>query len=354
MKKLVWYIMMAFLLFGTQGWAEDEYQRKMFQYLAEGLDSCNAWNGNYRKFYDYVKEQHYKSESFRRFEKKAGWKVAFIEDGGYCHFGINDDSLNIKKLPLYPIFEDHTAIIVSFEKKSELNYLQLPGFLRAYYEKVENEVNLRYQQNKGNHKIINMDMFDVSIEVNLLQKDIPLFFKERIWLYSKNGYTEADVLSMDFRTLCPYGFYQITMDLKKTAQAPVFAFQADEEEELPVIINPRLDLSKLPFDLGNKEVFIAPVDKEGKRIFIGSNNNTTCEFYLIWDTIKRKIVYLSMSSGYCLGNEPRVLNQNYLLKYKGNYYILRYSQIRRYAEVLYFKGSKMTRVYHADMTAPEI
>lgn len=353
MKKLIWFMALACLVVATHGWAEDDYQQKMFQFLFEGL-TTELRDGDYNKFYGYVKEQHLKNKSFQEFEKQAGWKVTYKDDGGYCYFGINDSSLEVHKLPLYPILENDTATIASFYEKDELNYLQLPGFLKAYFDKIEKENNLKYEQNYDNPDFGDIESLNQSIGVNQLKKDIPLFFNQKIWLISEQGSIETELESMVFRTICSYGYYQITANLKKTTKNPVFAFQSDNIEKLPVIVRPKIDASKIPFDFQNKPVFIAPIDEKGKLVFIGSNNNTTSEFYLIWDTVARQIVYLQMYSGYCLGNEPRFLNRNYLFKYNGNYYSLRYSHTRSYAEVLYFNGSNMTVIYHADTTAPEI
>jgi hypothetical protein len=353
MKKLIWIILVGLLVMPVFG--EDDFQRKMLRYLAEGLTTTDdLWGGNYRRFYDYVKEQHLNNGSFRKFAGKSRWKLAFREDENYCYLGINDTGFELKKLPLYPVLDGRSAVIASFYSKDELNYRQLPDYLKAYYQKIEAENALIYEREKDNPKFSDGEIINRRIGVRQLQKDISLFFEEKLWLVSENGNVEAGLESLYFRTICDYGFYQIIALLNKELKDGVFLFQTAAEKKLPVIIKPRFDLSRLPFGFQNKDVSIAPLDRRGRLIFIGSNNNSTSEFYLIWNTVKRRIEYLKMSSGYCLGNEPRYLDRNYLFEYEGKYYLLRYSRIRRYAEVLYFKGPRMMQIYHADTTSPEI
>lgn len=354
MKRLIWLILVGSLL-ATPVFGEEDFQGKMLRYLAEGLAAeDDLWGGNYRRFYDYVKEQYLNKGSFRKFAGKAGWKLAFREDEDYCYLGINDSGFELKKLPLYPILDGRSAVIASFYSKDELNYKQLPDYLKAYYQKIEAENALIYKREKDNPKFSDGEAINRPIGVGQLRKDIPLFFEEKLWLVSENGNVEAGLESLYFRTICDYGFYQVIALLNNELKQGVFLFQSAAEKKLPVIIDPWFDLSKLPVEFENKDVLMAPLDRKGRLIFIGSNNNSTSEFYLIWNTAKRRIEYLKMSSGYCLGNEPRYLNRNYLFEYEGKYYLLRYSRIRRYAEVLYFKGPRMMQIYHADTTSPEI
>lgn len=354
MKKLIW-IIIAGLLLVTPVFAEDDFQEKMLVFLLEGLPAeDDLWGGNYRRFYDYVKEEHLNNGSFRKFAKKSRWELTFREEGDYCYLGINDAGFDLKKLPLYPVLDGRSAVIASFYSKDELNYRQLPDYLKAYYQKIEAETALIYEREKDNPKFSDGETINRRIGARQLRKDIPLFFEERLWLVSESGNVETDLESIYFRTICDYGFYQILALLNKELKAGVFLFHTAEEKKLPMIIEPRVDLSKLPFGFQNKDLSIAPLDRKGRLIFIGSNNNSTSEFYLIWNTVKRRIEYLKMSSGYCLGNEPRYLDRNYLFEYEGKYHLLRYSQIRRYAEVLYFRGPRMVQIYHADTTSPEI
>ncbi len=330
-----------------------DYQNEIFNYLKLGLDVKSE--ANYFHLNDYKALQNYLSPlqtdpDFKAYAQQHGWNLKIMAENNWFSATINERQSKIKRLPLYPVQDEGRFTLASFEEQKDDGFLNLPLYMRKYYQK-------RFQATQEQLKAHTEGEYptDHLIPAAQLHKELAQLFQEDYWLISPATRQKVKIDSLFCSTYISAGQYQIELKAKNRLPKVLFMFKLGNGREFPKFIGTHVTQSEIPEQFrNNRQLYIASISQDYHLFYIASKQNTAASFQMLWDASKKVIVYLKVGSGFCGGNETSNFTNNTLFQFRGNYYLLRSTDNRRYTEVVYFLGNTLQEICHADYTAPEI
>jgi len=338
------------------------FHRGILGCLWPGLSSAD-----YTELFDYL-HKALQDPSILHDQRRNNWELDLHERGQWRGIQLRPfdykrakpvpDTTAATSIPLYPFVRAYGAdgaTLTSFHDLSEPRLEALPESVRDYVRRLLAEQDSLAAAAATSDAARDENSSGIGRVVKLAGQELRQTFPELVarsyWIVSHDRAIGSRITALDFDVYGLTGKHQIRAHFREQPPDAIFAYQAENETEVPRLTDVTVRSGQLPYP-ATEHLLVLPGLRQDW-VYAGSIENTSGSVGLVWDATAQRVRFLDVRFGYDWGNHSIRQDRNYFLQSGSRRYVLRMAA--EFAELLVFApdGSIMT-VIVGDETAPEI
>jgi hypothetical protein len=244
-------------------------------------------------------------------------------------------------VPVYPFLPSNAlqqATLASFRDMTERTFVELPPELSSFYRQ---------------HRLLPQELRDTGISITIAGDSLALLFPSvagsEFYVVSRASVIKTRISALNFE-FPAFGCEQIKAIFSDSLRDVIFAFPIKDTMTPPRIVD--FDSVSYSHLLGDSvETSAIPTPDQGP-VFVGITHPAPISVEMLWDPKEKIVSYLKATFGADWGDYEPYYENNYLLCYGDEYFVLRIDSLC--ADLVFLKPHDFRILTVADETAPEL